>query len=218
MAASPTKSVLLYGGALQVSLPSNFADVSDIRQVPDHQEVWLDSLGFTSVVFDILERVELPISSSFSSFSTATPELPSNPDAEALKYHLHDIVASDGSSDARLVSVISVAQITFPKFASGTKAYGLLAEVPRAEKMVGRPNEPDFVAMYLMVVRLEAQATDLVVGVNVPHVVGTQGYGKPDEVDLRARKMGPLMELAEKARDMVVETLEVKDWSLFVQD
>jgi hypothetical protein len=40
MAAS-AKQVALYGGALGVALPASFVDVSQLRQVPDHQEVWL---------------------------------------------------------------------------------------------------------------------------------------------------------------------------------
>lgn len=66
----------LFGGALNAALPSTFADVSDIRQVPDHQEVWLDKDGFTSIIFEILERVEMS-------------------DPEALKYHLQDLVEED---------------------------------------------------------------------------------------------------------------------------
>ena len=49
---------------------------SKIRQVPDNQEVYLDKNGFTSLTFDITERV--------SHLST---------DKEALEYHLADIVA-----------------------------------------------------------------------------------------------------------------------------
>ena len=49
---------------------------SEIRQVPDNQEVYLDPDGFTSIVIDILERVE-------------------KPDIEALKFHLQDIVEED---------------------------------------------------------------------------------------------------------------------------
>jgi hypothetical protein len=49
---------------------------SEIRQVPDNQEVYLDKDGFTSIVVDILERVE-------------------KPDIEALKFHLNDIVDED---------------------------------------------------------------------------------------------------------------------------
>ena len=32
----------LYGGALKISIPQEWRDVSDIRQVPDHQEVYQD--------------------------------------------------------------------------------------------------------------------------------------------------------------------------------
>lgn len=66
----------LFGGAITCLLPTTFADVSDIRQVPDHQEVWLDKDGFTNVIIEILERVE-------------------KPDLEALQYHLEGIVEED---------------------------------------------------------------------------------------------------------------------------
>lgn len=49
---------------------------SEIRQVPDNQEVYLDPHGTTSILFDILERVE-------------------KPDVEALHFHLEDIVDDD---------------------------------------------------------------------------------------------------------------------------
>jgi hypothetical protein len=92
-------STPLFGGALIVDLPSTFADVrcvtpfpstnvrlihviSTIRQVPDHQEVYLDKDGFTSIIFDITERVGLP---------GRGPAV----DGAALTTHLEDIVASD---------------------------------------------------------------------------------------------------------------------------
>ena len=45
--------------------------------MPDNQEVWIDSDGLTSIVFDILERVD------------------KSDDVEALKYHLEDVVEDD---------------------------------------------------------------------------------------------------------------------------
>jgi len=56
--------------------------LSTIRQVPDHQEVYLDKDGFTSIIFDITERVGLP---------GTGPAV----DGAALTTHLEDIVASD---------------------------------------------------------------------------------------------------------------------------
>jgi hypothetical protein len=66
----------LFGAAITCYLPNTFADVSALREVPDNQEVWLDTQGFTSVVVDLLERVE-------------------KPDEEALKVHLEEILEED---------------------------------------------------------------------------------------------------------------------------
>lgn len=59
---------------------------SKIRQVPDNQEVYLDKNGFTSLTFDITERV--------SHLST---------DRDALEYHFADIVAENDTRDVRSV-------------------------------------------------------------------------------------------------------------------
>ena len=31
----------LYGGSISLCIPSEFEDASRIRQIPDHQEVWI---------------------------------------------------------------------------------------------------------------------------------------------------------------------------------
>ncbi len=60
---------------------------SNIRQVPDNQEVYLDKNGFTSLTFDITERV--------SHLST---------DKEALEYHFADIVAENDTKNIWSIS------------------------------------------------------------------------------------------------------------------
>ncbi|MBE3049193.1 hypothetical protein IMZ48_43190, partial [Candidatus Bathyarchaeota archaeon] len=55
---------------------------SKIRQVPDNQEVWMDQDGYTSIIFDITERVG-PKGSG--------PEI----DGGALTAHLEDVVGDD---------------------------------------------------------------------------------------------------------------------------
>ncbi|KAL8939892.1 MAG: hypothetical protein Q9211_002535 [Gyalolechia sp. 1 TL-2023] len=69
------KATELFGGAIIVNLPTGYADVSDIREVPDHQEIYLDASGFSSIIVDIAERVPQPAA-----------------DDEALKFHFDDIV------------------------------------------------------------------------------------------------------------------------------
>lgn len=55
---------------------------SKLRQVPDNQEVWIDQDGFTSIIFDITERV---------GGSGSGPEV----DGRAMTTHLEDMVGSD---------------------------------------------------------------------------------------------------------------------------
>lgn len=63
--------------------------------------------------------------------------------------------------------------------------------------------------------RLEKEKTDIVIAVNVPHVPGEY---QPEEVDLPAQKLSPLLEAANAARQKILETFDVKDWSLFVNE
>lgn len=51
---------------------------SQIRQVPDHQEVFLDADGYSSIVIEILEHVD------------------KSTDEEALQYHFGDLVEGTG--------------------------------------------------------------------------------------------------------------------------
>ena len=101
----------LYGGAITVDLPSNFADTrsvlkfpqpqfkslhiphrqctsqltcqqySQIREVPDHQEVYLDTNGYSSIVVEILEYQE------------------KGSDEEALQYHFADLIDEEDSTN-----------------------------------------------------------------------------------------------------------------------
>ena len=98
---------------------------------------------------------------------------------------------------------------------SGTPAYTLFATSPPGAKQRHRPNEPEFVGTLLSLVRLEQQKTDIVIAINVPHIAGQ--YDKAD-VDLSAGKRGKLLEAAIGYRQKVLETFEIKDWDLFVQE
>ncbi|PPD94979.1 hypothetical protein GOBAR_DD07986 [Gossypium barbadense] len=45
----------LFGGAISTTFPLRFQDVSNIRQVPDHQEVFVDPARDESLVFELLD-------------------------------------------------------------------------------------------------------------------------------------------------------------------
>ena len=73
---------------------------SKLRQIPDHQEVYLKRDGLASIVFDVLERV--------TGFDT---------DEEAFKYHLEDV--ADGDDDIR---VWGIDRVTMAKVPYGTSS------------------------------------------------------------------------------------------------
>ncbi|KAL7069416.1 putative nuclear import protein mog1 [Cryptosporidium serpentis] len=49
----------LYGDSIRVEIPKNFIDISKIRDVPDHQEVFVDDLSESSIIFEILQQIDL---------------------------------------------------------------------------------------------------------------------------------------------------------------
>lgn len=69
-----------------------------MRQVPDNQEVWIDRDGFTSIIFDITERVGAAGSGH---------EI----DGRAMTTHLEDMVGPDIGS----VKIWNTAETQFTK-------------------------------------------------------------------------------------------------------
>jgi len=188
-------STPLFGGALIVDLPSNFADVSNIRQVPSNQEVFLDKDGYTSIIFDITERVGV------SGTGAAI-------DGAALTTHLEDIVGSDIDT----VKVWSTTETAFSKLPEGTPAYTLIATQTPPPNPDAQNSAPDFTAIVLSLVRLENESTDIVISINVPHIKGE--YSEED-VDLQLGKQGKLIESAVEYAAWIWETFKIKDWDLF---
>ncbi|KAI4373605.1 hypothetical protein MLD38_011713 [Melastoma candidum] len=55
MPESDGSSRPLFGGAVSTTFPLSFQDVSEVRQVPDHQEVFADPWRDQSLIFELLE-------------------------------------------------------------------------------------------------------------------------------------------------------------------
>ncbi|XXH01184.1 1,3-beta-D-glucan synthase [Hypoxylon texense] len=191
------KTTPLYGGALVADLPANFADVSVIRQVPDNQEVYIDKDGFTSIIFDITERVGGPGSG---------PEI----DGQALTTHLEDLVG-DGAEG---VKVWNTTPTLFSRLDEDIPAYTLIAtNMPRDDpKAKSSSATTDFTAFIITLVRLEREKTDLLITINVPHIHGE--YDEED-IDLELGKQGKLIGDAVDYAAKIWETFKVKDWGLF---
>ncbi|KAK1757215.1 putative ran-interacting mog1 protein [Echria macrotheca] len=188
------RSTPLFGGALYCDLPEKFADVSKLRQVPDNQEVYIDKDGFTSIIFDITERVG-PAGGGLET------------DGRALTTHLEELVGDDADT----VKVWNTTETQFTHLDEEIPAYTLIATqtTPKSERS---SSTPDFTALILTLVRLEKESTDVLITINVPHI---QGEYDEDEVDLALGKQGELIGDAVEYAAKIWGTFEVKDWNLF---
>ena len=91
-------------------------------------------------------------------------------------------------------------------------AYTLIAtQTPKVERNT-RSSAPDFTAIILTLVRLEKEATDILITINVPHI---KGEYDEDEVDLELGKQGELIGDAVEFAAKIWATFQVKDWKLF---
>ncbi|KAI1826604.1 hypothetical protein F4861DRAFT_496838 [Xylaria intraflava] len=198
------RSTPLFGGALVCDLPAKFTDVSQLRQVPDNQEVYIDKDGFTSVIIEVNERVGGDGSSA---------EI----DGEALTTHLEEIVGKD---DVDHLEVWNTTSTRFSNLDEDIPAYTLIATLsPQqrqpstdADSSAPRRNVPDFTAMILTLVRLEREKTDLLITINVPHI---RGEYDEDDVDLQLGKQGKLIGDAVDYAARIWESFKIKDWGLF---
>ena len=59
------RRVELFGGAMSSQICSRFADVSTFRQVPDSQEVFVDTASSGSLTLELLERQGTPLAARF---------------------------------------------------------------------------------------------------------------------------------------------------------
>ncbi|KAK4166741.1 hypothetical protein QBC43DRAFT_298424 [Cladorrhinum sp. PSN259] len=191
----------LYGGAIVVDLPSSFADVSRLRQVPDNQEVYIDKDGFTSIIFDITERVGAP--------GTGIER-----DGRALTTHLEELVGED----VETVKVWNTTETQLSHLEENIPAYTLIAtQTPKQhqsseDENAPRRPAPDFTALILTLVRLEKESTDILITINVPHI---KGEYDEEEVDLALGKQGELIGDAVEYAAKIWESFTVKNWGLF---
>jgi hypothetical protein len=195
---APYINTPLYGGAIVCDLPETFADVSRLRQVPDNQEVWIEKDGFTSIIFDIVERVGGPGSS---------PEI----DGRAITEHLQDMVGSDITG----IKIWNTAETEFTRLDSKIPAYTLIAtQTPRVPSSQSRDptSAPDFTAIVMTLLRLEREKTDILITINVPHIKGE--YNEED-VDLELGKQGKLIGDAVEHSARIWSSFKIKDWGLF---
>ncbi|CAE8680809.1 unnamed protein product, partial [Polarella glacialis] len=99
----------LFGGAITCELPRSFSDASTFREVPDHQEVWVDCDSDRSLVIEILEKKDVP-------------------DDQAIAFFLSDLASFNEALEAEVLSSRALAVEEVPQMPAAALCLGGLGE------------------------------------------------------------------------------------------
>lgn len=185
----------LYGGAITAQIPSDYTDISNIRQVPDNQEVFSHADTDRSVIIELLEMQQ---------------DIP--PGVTAAQFHLNNIAEESGALRTQTHKLSALPSSDFPSLSrddpalSVTVAYGTHV----VSKFKDSPDLASHVDVYAACVRLPRASTDLVVAFNDPRVLHPQGSSalvgsivSPEESDRR-----------DAVLRTVLTSLKIDEWSL----
>ena len=190
------KTVDLFGGAMQIQVPASFDDVSTLRDVPDHQEVFCDRQGDDSLIVELLGYED------------------DIDNGDAAAYFFAQLAKDNEAKEAGVMRVDVLAESDVP---------GVPAS-PFRSLLVGRQAVAKFneaatnvVEIYVANVRLPAQTTDVLITYNRAVVVNPESssatsmekaYGKD------SLKITP-EDQAQLAVKTALASFTIRDFSLF---
>ncbi|KAL1927665.1 hypothetical protein VTP01DRAFT_3486 [Rhizomucor pusillus] len=181
----------LFGGAIQCVIGDTFLDASEIRQIPDNQEVFVDIRTQQSIIFELLEPVE------------ATDE-------SIARLHFQQLASDNEATEAHIASIERVEpQTVTPRLPPQTTVVHILKGWQKVAKF-NEASAQNMVEIMLIVVRLVNVSTDFVISVNAPVIV--------DPASSERAASGGQVATIEQIGSEIVEMLnhlEVNDWSLF---
>ncbi|CAI7568350.1 unnamed protein product [Penicillium glandicola] len=239
-----------FGGAIRGVVPQGWIDSSTLREVPDHQELWLSPATLSNLIIEINQRVAAPEAlSTFAALNhqqptatpgsgSAAPATAETIDQAAALYHLHDLcdegdtmqvikpptrvevqLASSSPSASAIKAYRGIVSFTTPVRGSGGRvpapvdgsASGIADAGVLGAQMNGDSNglpQVSRLTCHFLLVRLEAQETDLLVFFNVPH----EEFNKSGD----PRGLSHEEVVAEETIGALVGRLQICDWGLFV--
>jgi Ran-interacting Mog1 protein len=182
----------MFGGSITCDIPTVWRDVSNVRQVPDHQEVYQSisndpNMPGPCLVVEILEHQDQCSNS------------------EAAAYFFEDLASANGVTsphDKKFMAVPLPVSPTLPNNAKACSGIGTQKISPGLDKNVGgnpRSRNPRWVTVELCVLRLPDVGTDLLITLSQP-------TDHSDEAESASFSQTFLR---------AVQTFQVRDWKLF---
>lgn len=211
----------LYGGAITVEFPTDTIDTSDLREVPDHQEVFLRRSTLTSIIFEINEYQDTAAiqgaANTISTYSELNIDstIPSA-DGAAATHHFKDvIVPTDYLTPAGIETVaVKLAQPSLANFPAYFSTGAIIErEVDRLVKSTlpvewqASPAQKEVeTKTQQLLIRMKDHGTDFCVRINIPM---KEFNGAQSEAALTE------LAVVDQIMKKIVQTLDVKDFGLF---
>ncbi|CAD7689720.1 unnamed protein product [Nyctereutes procyonoides] len=169
----PTRDYPLFGGAFSATLPPGALDVSDLRPVPDNQEVFCHRVTDQSLIVELLE-LQAHVQGE-----------------EAARYHFEDV---GGMQEARALQVDSVQPLLLENLA--LRSYCQEAWVLSGKQQVAKENHQvaKDVMVHQALLRLLRYQTDVLVTFNEPPPDNRLSLG-PENLSLLPWSLGDFEQL-----------------------
>ncbi|TRY53554.1 Ran-interacting Mog1 protein [Cryptosporidium tyzzeri] len=178
----------LYGGAITLNIPKEFDDVSNVRDVPDHQEVFVDGFSESSIIVEILDPID------FAGCRNVA------------EYYFMDISEFNSSLDTRII--YSEPLSTYSNDLEISKCFGNQKLDKRYPDGIRR-EELD---LYLLVLRVVSKKADIVISFNNPTGCAATKKSLHTNTDNRRHKEREIREIM----DEILRSFTIKDYNLFL--
>ena len=212
-----------YGGAITVELPTAWRDVSDVRQVPDHQECWQEMGDLGSVlVVELLDRQSSVSNADAAAFffrdlaeanGVVGPPSPTSPDCRFLPLP-GALVGGSGSAQPQQPPPTATSS---PLVSSGkaVPCCGIGIQkvaMGRDTDLAGNPRQQEirWVLVELCVLRLVEVDTELLV--TITKQVPTSNPNEP--IEAASTRIGNNNTFSQDFL-RIVSTLNIQEWGLF---
>jgi len=219
----------LFGGAVDIDVPSAWRDVSEVRQVPDHQEVWQDCTIEGKAPSELVAAAQgaqgEPISIEGTGGVLVVEILAREEDvsdSDAAKFFFDDLAESNGAiaAEERRMDFAQVASVggsagvsslmpRLNKAATACTAIGVQRVALGRDRKVGGESEPRSdhwaVRIEMCILRLEKEETDLLISMTRPIQDGSD------------KTMGDIMAASTHSKLFleIIETFAIQNWDLF---
>jgi len=186
----------LFGGTITSYVPYRFDDVSTVREIPDHQEVFADATSDQSIIIEIL---------------TAEQDYQNE---ESIKFHFQELANSNDSiqTDIKKIEKLSTGTGLSPliPFARPDWVIYTLYGTQTVSKF--KEEVTNIVNIYLCLIRIAQYNTDILISLNDPVVIN------PESSSQQHVTHRPTPQSTMQLFQQILASFHILDYNLFSPD